>query len=344
LHVPPNPMTRGRLKTRHIVLLVHLDEQRSVLRAAKAAHMTQPAASKLLGELEESLGVKLFTRHARGVEPTRYGEIMTRHARSALAEMDRARDEIAALQSGLTGQIAIGAVVNPGMNLVPMAVAALKLRHPRILVRIEIDNSPALVRRLLKGEFDIVVSRVVGSQGAAELTFEALAGETHRVIARAAHPFARRRRLDVGDLVDQAGILPPAGSHLRDRLDPMFVRRGLGPLRNVVETASIPVITSLLQGTDMVAVLQEAAVATYCTAGILTILPLDLGFRMEPFGVVTRRDHPMSPSAEAMLATLREVAARMYPNTKVAAPGGARARATTMRQSTPSRRTLAREG
>ena len=98
-----NPMTRGRLKTRHMVLLVHLDEQRSVLRAAKAANMTQPGASKLLNDLEESLGVRLFKRHARGIEPTQYGEIMTRHARSALAEMDRAQDELAALRSGLAG-------------------------------------------------------------------------------------------------------------------------------------------------------------------------------------------------------------------------------------------------
>jgi DNA-binding transcriptional LysR family regulator len=342
--MPPNPMARGRLKTRHIMLLVHLDEQRSVLRAARAAHMTQPGASKLLGELEDSLGVKLFTRHARGVEPTWYGEIMTRHARVALAEMDRSQDEIAALKSGLTGQVAIGAVVNPGMNLVPKAVAALKQRRAGILVRIEIDNSDALVRRLLKGELDIVVARVTGSEGAAELTFEALAGETHRVIARAAHPLFGRRRLDVRDLVDQAWILPPSGSHLRDRLDSMFVQRGLGLPRNVVETASVPVITSLLQGTDMVSALQEETVAPYCRAGILTTLPLDLGVRMEPFGVVTRRDHPMSPSAEAMLATLHEVAARMYPNRQAAAPGGARPRATRTREAAPSQRKLAREG
>src|SRR5258705_4146680 len=114
-----NPMTRGRLKTRHIVLLVHLDEQRSVLRAAKAANMTQPGASKLLSELEDSLGVPLFTRHARGIEPTQYGEIMMRHARSALAEMDRAQDEITALRSGLAGQCTVGAVVSAGVRLAP---------------------------------------------------------------------------------------------------------------------------------------------------------------------------------------------------------------------------------
>ena len=327
----PNLLTRGRLKTRHVVLLVHLDEQRSVLRAAKAAHMTQPGASKLLGELEESLGVKLFTRHSRGVEPTWYGEIMTRHARIALAEMDRAQDEISALKSGLTGRTVIGAVVNPGMNLIPMAVASLKRRQPGVLVRIEIDNSDALVRRLLKGELDIVVARLLGSHATSDLSFEPLAVETHGVIARAAHPLAKKRRLNLRDLADQPWILPPAGSLLRDRLDSMFVLRGLGALRNVVETASIQVIIGLLQNTDMISALQVGTVDPYCKANLLAVLPLTLGVLMEPFGIVTRRGHPMSPGTEALLASLREAAAQMYADTVAAAPVGVRLRATKAR-------------
>src|SRR5579862_2668231 len=240
-----NPMTRGRLKARHIVLLVHLDEQRSILRAARAANMTQPGASKLLGELEESLGVLLFERHARGIVPTEYGEIMMRRARSALAEVERAQDEIVALRSGLAGRAAIGAVMNAGMNVVPLAVAALKERHPRVLVRIDVDNSDVLVSALLRGELDMAVARVSTAHGAAELNFEALAGEMHSLIVRARHPLLRKRRLAMSDLVEQPWILPPPGSLLRERLDSTFVHRGLGPPRNVVETASIPAIISL---------------------------------------------------------------------------------------------------
>jgi DNA-binding transcriptional LysR family regulator len=312
MKAPINPMRRGRLKTRHIVLLVHLDEQRSVLRAARACHMTQPGASKLLSELEDSLGVQLFKRLPRGVEPTSYGEVMTRHARSALAEMDRAQEEIAALRSGLTGEVAIGAVVNPGMNVVPTAVVSLKERHPRVRVSIEIDNSDVLVRRLLKAELDIVVARIPGFHEAGELSFEPLASETHRVIARPAHPLAARRRLQLGDLVDQPWILPPTASLLREKLDSLFAHRGFGPPRNVIETASLPVITSLLQRADIVAALQAETVDPYFKAGLLTVLPIALGLEMEPFGIVTRRNHRISPSAEAMLAALRAAAASRY--------------------------------
>lgn len=308
-----NPMTRGRLKTRHIVLLVHLDEQRSVLRAARAANMTQPGASKLLNDLEESLGVALFKRHARGIEPTQYGEIMMRHARSALAEMDRAQDEIAALRSGLAGQCTIGAVVSAGTSLAPTAIVLLKQQHPRIRVSIDIDNSAALVGRLLKGELDIALARVLDSHGADELIFEALAGETHHAVARAAHPLAGKRHLGLADLAEQPWILPPSGSLLRDRIDSMFVHSGLGLPRNLVETTSIPVIISLLQKSDMVAALQEVNVQPYCKAGLLAVLPLNLGVQMEPFGIITRRNHQLSPSAQAMLKSLHEAADTMYP-------------------------------
>ena len=96
----------------------------------------------------------------------------------------------------------------------------------------------------------------------------------------------------------------------------MFVHRGLGLPRNVVETGSIPVITSLLQSTDMVSPLQAETIVPYCKSGLLAELPVDLGVQMEPFGIVTRRGHRMSPSAEAMLESLRTAATRLY------GPGG----------------------
>ena len=308
----PDWLLRGRIKTRQIVLLVHLDEHRSVLRAAEAANMTQPAASKMLGSLESALGVALFERHARGVVPTWYGEILVRHARAVLADMSRAQDEITALKSGLSGQAAIGAVVNPATNLVPLAIGLLKQDHPQILVRVEVDTSDVLIRKLLDGTLDIAVARFPGSAPVNDLDFEALAEESHSVIARAGHRLAGRRRLRLKDLVQEAWILPPVGGALRERLNAMFAQERLGFPRNVVETASLPVITSLLQTTQMLAALQEEIVRPYCKAGLLTVLSLNLDLRMDLFGIVTRRERPMSPGGIAMLNALRLAATRLY--------------------------------
>ncbi|MGH8270062.1 MAG: LysR family transcriptional regulator, partial [Steroidobacteraceae bacterium] len=121
---------RPQLKTHQLAFLVHLDEERRLARAAAAAGLTQPAASKLLRQIEETLDVRLFERHARGVAPTRYGEILVRHARLALSEIGLAREELAALKAGRTGNAALGSIVEPGANLVPAAVAMLKQRDP----------------------------------------------------------------------------------------------------------------------------------------------------------------------------------------------------------------------
>lgn len=302
----------SRLKTRQLVLMVRLDEARSVSQAAEAAGITQPAASKLLGDLEDSLGVKLFERHARGVQPTWYGEIMVRHARSALAEITRAHEEILALKAGLTGQASIGTVMNPGTNLVPRAVAKLKARFPGIRVSVEMDFSKPLVQRLLEGSLDLAVARILDHDTAGELSFEALAREPHCVIARAGHPLAGKRGLELGDLVRQSWILPPAGSTLRGRLDSLFVGSGLQSPPDFVETTSLPVIVSLLQASDMLVALPEGAVRDYCRSGVLAVLPLDLGVQMDAFGIITRRGHELSPGAKAMLAVLRETAAGLY--------------------------------
>src|SRR5579884_3453436 len=87
-------VSRSHLKTRQLALLVYLDEEGTLARAAAAAGLTQPAASKLLRQVENALDVKLFERNARGMAPTCYGEILVRHARMALSGLGLAREEI----------------------------------------------------------------------------------------------------------------------------------------------------------------------------------------------------------------------------------------------------------
>lgn len=323
------PLFLSRLKTRQLVLMVRLDEERSVLRAAEAANMTQPAASKLLGDLEETFGVKFFDRHARGVEPTVYGEIMVRHARNALAQIARAHDEILDLKSGMTGQVAIGTVMNPGTNLVPMAVKSLKERFPKVRVMIEMDYSKPLVEKLLAGTLDLAIARILDRSTADQLTFEPIANEPHCVIARAGHPLSKRnplvaeRNLTLQDLVEQPWILPPAGSILRSRLDSIFVRNGFGLPKNFVETMSLPVITNLLRRTDMLVALPPCVVQAYCELGALTVLPIDIGMQMDAFGIITRRGDKLSPGAQALLSAIRQTIADTSPFGGAEAPDAA---------------------
>jgi DNA-binding transcriptional LysR family regulator len=304
---------RSHLKTRHLVLLVELGRHGSIMHAAEAANLTQPAASKLLGELEHALGVQLFDRLPRGVAPTWYGHIMIRRAGAALAEMDAAHQEVMELLSGLRGRVDIGAVLTPAAGLVPESINLLKTRQPRVLVSVTVDTSKILVQRLRAGELDVVVGRILDTEAAAELNFEPITDEPHSLIVRAGHPLAGRSDLTLDELVGQGWILPPTGSILRDRLTAMFLSRGLEPPAETVETLALPVIANLLSGSDMVVALPQELVRPYLQTGLLSVLPFELGLRMDLYGIVTRRNHQLSPGADAMLATLREVTARRYP-------------------------------
>lgn len=304
----PDRFMPSRLKTQQLALLVQLSEQRSVLHAANAVYMTQPAASKMLAQIEESMGVAFFVRHARGVEPTRYGEILVRHARNALFELTHAYDEVLALRSGLSGKATIGAEVTSAMSLVPLAVANLKRQFPELLVNIEMDFSEPLVQRVREGKLDIALARINNAVDLTGLQYEPLEEGQMAIVTRAGHPLADKAGLDWSDLVVQTWILPPQGNVLRSRLTVFLLERGLASPRQVVETASLPVITRLLQLSDMIAPLPEEVVRPYCDSDLLTLLPIKLDVLLGAAGIITRSDHELSPGARAMLHALREAA------------------------------------
>jgi DNA-binding transcriptional LysR family regulator len=311
---------RSYLKTRHLVLLVELGRHGSIMHAAEAANLTQPAASKLLGELEHALGVQLFERLPRGVAPTWYGKVLIRRAGAALAEMDAAHQEVMELLSGLRGRVDVGTVLTPSTSLIPPAVTLLKGRHARVHVSISVDTSKLLVSRLRAGELDMVVGRILDTEAAEELNFEPITDEPHSLIARVGHPLAGRSGLRLDELSEQGWILPPSGSILRDRITALFLSQGLEQPAETVSTMALPTIAALLTGSDMVAPLPAELVQPYLDSGLLTVLPYDLALRMDMYGIITRKHHQLSPGAEAMLAALREVVAARHPSPSAATP------------------------
>lgn len=299
---------RSYLKTRHLVLLVELGRHGSILQAAQAANLTQPAASRLLGELEHALGVPLFERLPRGVEPTRYGKVLIRRAGASLAEMDAACQEVTELMSGLRGRVALGAILTPSTTLAPQAVARLKARHARVDVTIEVDSSKVLVERLRAGELDIVIGRLPDSGTAGELQFEPVTDEPHCLVVRAGHPLLGAAAPGLADLARLGWILPPPGSIVRERLGALFLSEGLEPPGETVSTMALPVVTSLLAASDMVAPMSTELARPWLEGGQLAALPFDLRLRMDAYGLLTRRWHQLTPAAEALLAALREAA------------------------------------
>jgi DNA-binding transcriptional LysR family regulator len=307
----PNWFLRARLKTRQLLLLIALDEQRNIHRASEELHMTQPAASKQLKDLEEMLGVQLFERLPRGMEPTIYGETMIRHARMALTSLSLAHEDIVAIKAGLTGQVDIGTIMTPGIALLPRALTRIKQQAPRLRVGVEMEQSNVLLEQLRRGRLDFMIGRIPERESAAGLSYEELGDEPACAVVRPGHPLLAAKNLQLRDISSQPWILPKQGSILRARCELMFRRAGLEVPVNVVDTTAVLLITPLLQQTDALNVMPIAVAKYYESQGVLNILPIELPVRMDAYGIITVDGHLMSPGAELLLRTVREEARSM---------------------------------
>lgn len=300
-----NWFLKARLKTRQLLLLVAIDDERNIHRAADLLHMTQPAASKQLKDLEDMLNVTLFERHPRGMSPTSYGEVMIRHARMALTSLSQAHDDILALKSGLSGQVDVGAIMTPGITLVPRAIAKVKEQSPLLRIGVHVDNSNVLLDRLQHGTLDFMVARIIDGEDRANLQFEELAGEPVCVVARIGHPLLNRQGLKLVDISNAGWVLPPQGSILRHRFEMVFRQEGLRPPINVVDTTSTLAITSILQQTDFLHVM-PMDVANYCARfDMLGVVPIDLPCTMDTYGIITKTGRLLSPGAKILIDAIR---------------------------------------
>ncbi|BFG78208.1 LysR family transcriptional regulator [Paraburkholderia terrae] len=303
---------RTRLKTRQLLLLVALDGEGNIHRAADALSMSQPAASKLLRELEEMLDAPLFERMPRGMRPTLYGEVMIRHARSVVGSLDQAREEVLALKSGQLGRVAVGTITSPAVSLLPAAIAQVKQHHPGLSVSVEIDSSNVLLESLAQDKLDLVIGRLSVEHDKLHLRYEPLAEEQALAVARSGHPLLAAQSLTLADVVDASWVVPPAQSVLRHRFELMFQRQSLAPPSNVVESAELLFVTSLLSQSDMLAVLAAEVAHYYAAHGLLSILPLDMPLRMDDFGIITRTGQLLSPASTQVVRALKQVAGELY--------------------------------
>ncbi|HET9861926.1 MAG TPA: LysR substrate-binding domain-containing protein [Steroidobacteraceae bacterium] len=288
---------RAKLRTRHLLLLSAIGEEGNICRAAELLSMSQPAASRLLRELEEIIGAELFERRARGVKATWYGEALIRHARNALSSLTEAAAEIDALKAGRTGQVNIGSISGAAVDLVPRTILNVARDYPLVRVHVVVDSSKRLAQSLDDGDIDLMVGRLLADHDNSRFWFDRLGMEQVCAATRKGHALLDRQGLELSELVDVPWVVPPAGSMLRHRYESMFRNAGLECPARLVETESPMVLTRLLEKSDFVAILSREVHDYYAGHGLIAELPLPLPSDMDPFGIITRKGWLLSPAA-----------------------------------------------
>lgn len=294
----------GRLKLRHLTLVDALSERGSVVGAAAHLRVTQPVLTRGLRDLEDILGVSLYERGPRGVTPTIYGTAFTEHARAVLAQLTQAGRHVAELADAGLGTVTVGSHLAGSNLLLPRAIARLKADRPHVTVVIREATPEALLADLEAGRVDFIVGRITGMPGRAVLQ-RRLYDEPVRLVARRGHPAGTLARPTVGDLIDYPWVLPGAETALRGELEQVLLRHDLPLPANRIECTSILILRSLLVETDMIAALPMLIAGD---DSALAILPVSLEPMSHTVGITQPAGRPSSPSAQALLAHLDEVA------------------------------------
>lgn len=304
---PDVPVLKAlKISSRQVLLLNALDQCRNMRRAALAMHTTQPTASLLLQQLEARLNVKLFERLPRGMEPTIYGEVMIRYAKGVSHDFEHAAAEIAELSKGAMGVVRIGSVVGTVPSVLTARLLAFKKNNPCVRVSIDVAMSDTLVPSLVRGDLDLVLGRIPEQLDSHDLTIEFFdEPEQMSVIARPGHPLAGKEIIALDELLDLTWILSPVGSPMRSHVDNALKMSKMASKLDIVETVSLIAITSLLEASNMIAVLPHNVAVFYEKYGLLTILPVDLPMQMSNLGVITKKSRTVLPAVTEFLAYLR---------------------------------------
>ncbi len=296
-----------RVSIRQLRLVAEIAEGGSMVRAAEAVGLTQPAVTRAMRDLEGDLGVELFERGNRGVTPTIYGDALVRHAHRVLAQLAHAAAEIDDLAHGTGGRVAVGTLLAASAWLLPKAVARLRAERPRVIVDVVEGTHDRLQPMLLRGDIDMVVGRLSEFRHRAGVHQEPIYREEVVILARPSHGLSRRRGPSLADLREADWILPPPETTLRRQLEKAFFDAGLDPPNCAVQSVSLLTNRQLLLDSNLIGAWPRGVAADDLAHGRLIALPVRLDDILWPVGVSIRKHTRLSPAADALLCALRAV-------------------------------------
>lgn len=289
-------MIDRRLKIRHVQAFVEIARQKSLKRAAAMLHLTQPAISKTLKELEQIAGVTLLERDRGGVQMTVEGEVFLRFATGSLTALGQAMQGVSAIGQGGHGTVFIGALPSVAARVLPKAVQIFREMSPHTIARIEDGPHGYLVDRLRSGALELVIGRLGEPESMTGVSFTQLYLEGVAIVCAPGHPLARANSL--AQISTHLIVYPPQNAAIRPLVDKVMIANGISEFSRRVECVSAAFGRGMALTHDALWIISTGVVADDIAAGRLIALPLDLGLTAGPIGIMARADDDLAPLAQ----------------------------------------------
>lgn len=282
------------LKIKHLKMLVELADQSSVAQAAKNLHVTQPAVSKMLAEMEVGLDLELFERVGRGIKPTAFGELMIRYAREILLNLVKANEEILSLTSGTKGHIRIGILAGLATQTILTAVKNMKAHWPNITIAIREGKHAQNMHDLAMGHLDLLIGRVYINPECEDFEVEIMYEEPLVLVVAKQHPLVHKHPLEWNDLENLPWIMPGEDSPTHQRLLQLLAQHNIKKPKNIIECVARNITIPLLSMPPHIGMLPLSDARQYAQQGIFEILPLSLGELPAPMGMIWNKTSHIS--------------------------------------------------
>ena len=269
----------------------------SFSRAAEALHISQPAVSRGVRELEDQLGNRLLERRAGAVVPTEAGRMLLRHANALFAAERAAEEDLAALRGLSAGSLAIGASTTISTWYLPPLMGRFHLAHPAVSLQLRIGNTAQMLDLLLARELDVAL--VEGPVEHPGVLVEPWRGDELVWIAAPTHPLARHSGfLSPAQISDALHLVREPGSGTRAVGDAACAAHGIVP-RERLEVGGTETIKQMVAAGIGIALVSAAAVIKELSLATLMILNLRHFAQSRPLNRLRLPDRQPSPATAA---------------------------------------------
>ncbi|WP_042245123.1 LysR family transcriptional regulator [Paracoccus sp. PAMC 22219] len=288
---------RSYLKPAQLRLILEIADSGQLRQAAANCAMTQPAASRMLAEVERLFDAPLFDRQPKGMSPTEIGTTVLRRARVILREMHSMSADVHALRGGQAGSVHVGAVTGPAVGYLMASIREIKKETPEADITVDVMPSRELLGHLTTGKMDFALARILPEFDSRDFEILPLRDEKVTFCVRADHPMARAPMVTLTELHDHEWIMQSRGAPIREATMEAFAAVGLAEPRNIVNSPSILFTIAYLAHSDAIASVSEEV------AQLLMRPPVHAGFallaqpreiRVDPYYLLNLRRRPLS--------------------------------------------------
>jgi DNA-binding transcriptional LysR family regulator len=294
-----------RLSLHDLRVLMSVIQAGSMGKAARSLATSQPAISRSIAELESALGVRLLDRTSHGIEPTEYGRALLRRGISVFDELTQGIKDIRFLADPTAGELRIGASIAVAAGFVSTVISRLCQRHPGLSFQVLSTDTATASRALLDRQVDVAIVHVIEPLPEEHLDVETLLQDPHVVVAGARNPLLRRRRLQLGDLMDEPWSLPISDSPYGSVVLEAFHSQGLQVPRTAV-SSTLPVRSAMLSTGRFLSMVPRVVLQFPTQGQAFKALKIELPTTSRPLALLTLKNRTLNPIAQLFIEWARQ--------------------------------------